>query len=59
MRQNSIKNTIRGRWWLFLSLGCGESNESMLPVACPNTKSDPECGLSTLWLVFMEVQISE
>jgi hypothetical protein len=42
-----------GRWWLPPSPGCGESNESVLPMACPNTKSDPECGLTTLWLVLM------
>jgi hypothetical protein len=41
-----------GRWWLPPSSGCGESNESVLPVACTNTQSDPECGLTTLWLVF-------
>jgi hypothetical protein len=27
-----------GRWWLPLSLGRGESSESILPVACPSTK---------------------
>jgi hypothetical protein len=27
-----------GRWWLPPSLGRGESSESKLPVACPNTK---------------------
>jgi hypothetical protein len=27
-----------GRWWLPSSPGRGESNESELPVACPNTK---------------------
>jgi hypothetical protein len=31
-----------GRWWLPSSLGRGESSESVLPVACPNTKVDPE-----------------
>jgi hypothetical protein len=41
-----------GRWWLPASSGRGESNESVLPVACPNTQSDPECELTTLWLVF-------
>jgi hypothetical protein len=41
-----------GRWWLLPSPGCGESSESVLPVAYPNTKSDPECGLTILWLVF-------
>jgi hypothetical protein len=30
-----------GRWWLPPSPGCGESSESVLPVACPNTKSVP------------------
>jgi hypothetical protein len=28
-----------GRWWLPSSSGCGESSESVLHVACPNTKS--------------------
>jgi hypothetical protein len=27
-----------GRWWLPPSPGRGESSESVLPVACPNTK---------------------
>jgi len=27
-----------GRWWLPPSPGRGESSESKLPVACPNTK---------------------
>jgi hypothetical protein len=27
-----------GRWWLPSSLGRGESSESKLPMACPNTK---------------------
>jgi hypothetical protein len=27
-----------GRWWLPSSPGRGESSESVLPVACPNTK---------------------
>ncbi len=31
-----------GRWWLPPSPGRGESKESMLPVACPNTKSVPD-----------------
>jgi hypothetical protein len=41
-----------GRWWLPLNLGRGESNESMLPVACPNTKSDSECELTSLLVGF-------
>jgi hypothetical protein len=41
----------RGRWWLPLSPGRGESSESKLPVACPNTKGVPECELTNLWLV--------
>jgi hypothetical protein len=36
------------RWWLPPSPGHGESSESMLPVACPFTKHDPECGLTNL-----------
>jgi hypothetical protein len=39
-----------GRWWLPPSSGCGESNESMLLVACPNTK--PECDLTNLLVGF-------
>jgi hypothetical protein len=48
-----------GRWWFPLSPGRGESNESVLPMACFNTKSDPKCGLTPLWLVLMQVRISE
>jgi hypothetical protein len=33
-----------GRWWLPLSPGRGESSESKLPVACPNTQ-----GCSRMW----------
>jgi hypothetical protein len=40
-----------GRWWLPPSPSRGESSESVLPMVCPNTKSDPECRLTTLWLV--------
>ncbi len=29
-----------GRWWLSPSPGHGELSESVLPMACPNTKSD-------------------
>jgi hypothetical protein len=42
-----------GRWWLPSSSGRGESSESMLPVACPNPKVDPEWRLTNLWLVLM------
>jgi hypothetical protein len=35
-----------GRWWLPPSPGRGESSESKLPVACPNTKGVPECELT-------------
>jgi hypothetical protein len=41
-----------GRWWLPSSLGRGESSESVLPVACPNTKSDFECDLTNLLVGF-------
>jgi hypothetical protein len=40
-----------GRWWLPPSPDRGESSESKLPVACPNTKGVPECELTNLWLV--------
>jgi hypothetical protein len=40
-----------GRWWLPQNLGRGESNESKLPVTCPNTKGVLECELTHLWLV--------
>jgi hypothetical protein len=30
-----------GRWWLPPSPGHGESSESVLPVACPNTRVIP------------------
>jgi hypothetical protein len=41
-----------GRWWLPPSPGRGESSESMLPVACPNTKSVSECELTNLLVGF-------
>jgi hypothetical protein len=41
-----------GRWWLPPSLGCGESSESVLPVACPNTNSDSKCELTNLLVGF-------
>jgi hypothetical protein len=31
-----------GRWWLPPSPDRDESSESVLPVACPNTRVDPE-----------------
>jgi hypothetical protein len=40
-----------GRWWLPPSPSCGESSESKLHVACPNTKGVPECELTFSWLV--------
>jgi hypothetical protein len=41
-----------GRWWLPSSPGRDESSESVLPVACPNTKVNPKWRLTYLWLVF-------
>jgi hypothetical protein len=41
-----------GRWWLPPSLGRGESSESVLPVACSNTKSVSECELTNLLVGF-------
>jgi hypothetical protein len=37
-----------GRWWFPPSPGRGESSESKLLVACPNTKGVPECELTHL-----------
>jgi len=41
-----------GRWWFPSSLGCGESSEFVLPMACPNTNSDSECELTNLLVGF-------
>jgi hypothetical protein len=41
-----------GRWWLPSSLGHGESSESVLLVACPNTKSVSEGKLTNLLVSF-------
>jgi hypothetical protein len=41
-----------GRWWLSLSPGRGESNESVLPKARPNIKNDSECELTNLLVGF-------
>ncbi len=38
--------------WLPPSPGRGESSESVLPVACLNTKSDFECELTNLLVGF-------
>ncbi len=46
-----------GRWWLPRSPGRDESSESVLPVACSNSKVDPECGLTNLWLVLMQDRV--
>jgi hypothetical protein len=43
-----------GRWWLPPSPGRGELGESVLPVACPNTKSLSEGELTNSWLVLMQ-----
>jgi hypothetical protein len=42
-----------GRWWPPLIPGRGGSNESVLPVACPNTKGVSEGELTLLWLVLI------
>jgi hypothetical protein len=41
-----------GRWWLPPRPGRGEPNESVLPVACPNTKSVSKCELTNLVVGF-------
>jgi hypothetical protein len=46
------------RWWLPPSPGRGESSESVLPMACPNTKVDPEWRLTNLWLVLMQDRVA-
>jgi len=48
-----------GRWWLPPNPGRGESSESMLPMACPNTKGVSQGDLTLLWLVFMQDQITK
>jgi hypothetical protein len=58
-RGQTQKIIYGGRWWFPPSLGRGESSESMLLVACPNTKGDPECGLTNLWLVLMQDQVAK
>ncbi len=45
--------TLSPKW------GCDKLSESVLPVACPNTKVDPECELSNLWLVLMQDQVAK
>jgi hypothetical protein len=47
-----------GRWWLPLSPDHGESSEFVLPVACPDTKSDPEWRLTNLCLVLMQYRVA-
>jgi len=41
-----------GRWLFPLSPDRGESSESVLPVACPNTKNDSKCELTNLLVGF-------
>jgi hypothetical protein len=48
-----------GRWWLPPSLGRGESNEVVLPMACPNTKCVLGGELTHSWLVLCRKQVSE
>jgi hypothetical protein len=51
-RRETQRIIYGGRWWLPSSPGRGESSESVLPVACPNTKSDSECDLTNLLVDF-------
>jgi len=57
--RNNAEDIIWRRWWLPPSPGRGESSESMLPMICPNTKSDSECELTNLWLGLMQDQITK
>ncbi len=52
MLWRGTENTIWGKVGLPPSPGRGESSESVLPVACPNTKSDSECDLTNLLVGF-------
>ncbi len=47
------------RWWFPPSPGRGESNEVVLPVACPNTKCVPGGELTHSCLVLCRKQVSE
>ncbi len=49
--RRAAENTIWGKVVVPPSPDHGESSESKLPVACPNTKGVPECELTNLWLV--------
>jgi len=51
--RSNAENTIWGRWWLPPSPSRGESSESMLPMACPNTQSVFKGELTNLWLVLL------
>jgi len=48
-----------GSWWLPPSLGRGESSESVLPVAYPNTKGVSKGELTHLWLVLMQDRVTK
>ncbi len=53
MPRRDVENTIWGEGGGFPpNPGCGESSESVLPMACPNTKSDSECDLTNLLVGF-------
>jgi hypothetical protein len=43
-----------GRWWLPLSLGCSESSDVMLLVACPKTKCVPGGELTHFVVSFVQ-----
>ncbi len=57
MRRSNAENTIWGKVVASPSPGRGESSESVLPVACPNTKSVSEGELTNLWLVLMQDRV--
>jgi hypothetical protein len=46
-----------GRWWLPSSLGRGEWSVSKCPWLVPTPKGVPECELTLLWLVWMQIQV--
>jgi hypothetical protein len=53
-REQVQRIIYEGRWWFPTNRGHGESSEFVLPVVCPNTKSDVECELTNLLVGFDE-----
>jgi hypothetical protein len=54
--RSNAENTIWGKVVASPSSGRGESSESVLPMACPNTKGVSEGELTLLWLVLCRTE---